>query len=404
MDVAREVADEVRAGRLGADEATVSDRADHLVRATRRRLLQPVVNATGVLLHTNLGRAPLAHHQDAAPTNLEFDLATGERGSRSAGAASLLARACGAEAAMVVNNGAAAVLLVLAALARGRDVVVSRGELVEIGGGFRVPEVMEQSGARLVEVGTTNRTRRSDCERAAADRRPGPGAEGPPVQLPDRRVHRVARRRGPDAATGCRWSPTWAPGCSMPPAPGWPTARRPGSATNRRSARPSTPVPTWSPSPATSCWAVHRPASSPGDADLVARCARHPLARALRPGGLVLAALQDIALAYLRRDGAAIPFWRMATVPVEAVRRTAPRTSAAGPVLALDAVPGGGTLPGADDPLGRRGAWTATTAPRSATPTRRWSHGWRTAARWWTCARSTPPTTPTLGRALRALA
>ena len=169
VDVAREVADEVRAGRLGADEATVSDRADHLVRATRRRLLQPVVNATGVLLHTNLGRAPLAHHQVAAPTNLEFDLATGERGSRSAGAASLLARACGAEAALVVNNGAAAVMLVLAALARGRGVAVSRGELVEIGGGFRVPEVMEQSGAALVEVGTTNRTRRSDVERAAAD-------------------------------------------------------------------------------------------------------------------------------------------------------------------------------------------------------------------------------------------
>src|SRR5205085_9813173 len=118
--------------------------------------------ATGVLLHTNLGRAPLSHHQDAAYTNLELDLATGRRGSRSAHAASLLARAAGAEAALVVNNGAAAVLLVLAALAAGRAVVVSRGELVEIGGAFRVPDVMAQSGAVLVEVGTTNRTRVSD--------------------------------------------------------------------------------------------------------------------------------------------------------------------------------------------------------------------------------------------------
>ncbi|MCU1463927.1 MAG: selA, partial [Acidimicrobiales bacterium] len=125
-------------------------------------LLRPVVNATGVLLHTNLGRAPLAHEQPAAAANLELDLATGKRGSRHRHASALLARACGADAALVVNNGAAAVLLVLAALAHDRGVAVSRGELVEIGGGFRVPEVMEQSGARLVEVGTTNRTRLSD--------------------------------------------------------------------------------------------------------------------------------------------------------------------------------------------------------------------------------------------------
>src|SRR5205085_6417895 len=125
--------------------------------------------ATGVLLHTNLGRAPLAHHQDAHYSNLELDLRTGRRGSRSAHAATLLARAAGAEAAFVVNNGAAAVLLVLAALARDRPVVVSRGELVEIGGAFRVPDVMAQSGARLVEVGTTNRTRAADYEQALAE-------------------------------------------------------------------------------------------------------------------------------------------------------------------------------------------------------------------------------------------
>ncbi|MCU1450311.1 MAG: selA, partial [Acidimicrobiales bacterium] len=129
-------------------------------------LLHPVVNATGVLLHTNLGRAPVAHTQTASSSNLELDLETGRRGSRRRHAAALLARASGAEAALVVNNGAAAVLLVLAALARERDVVVSRGELVEIGGGFRVPDVMVQSGARLVEVGTTNRTHPQDYRNA----------------------------------------------------------------------------------------------------------------------------------------------------------------------------------------------------------------------------------------------
>ena len=147
------------------------DAAAERAAAFRRTLLTPVVNATGVLLHTNLGRAPLAHSQPARPQTVEFDLATGARGSRQQAVGQLFARLCGAEAAMIVNNNAAAVLLVLAALADGRDVAVSRGESVEIGGAFRVPEVMEQSGARLVDVGTTNRTRLSDYQRAIV--RPG---------------------------------------------------------------------------------------------------------------------------------------------------------------------------------------------------------------------------------------
>ena len=129
-------------------------------------LLTRVVNATGVLLHTNLGRAPFAHAQPAAAQTVEFDLLTGRRGSRQAGVGRLFALLCGADDAMVVNNNASAVLLVVAALAAGRDVPVSRGESVEIGGAFRVPDVIEQSGARLVDVGTTNRTRLSDYERA----------------------------------------------------------------------------------------------------------------------------------------------------------------------------------------------------------------------------------------------
>jgi len=139
--------------------------------------LRRVINATGVILHTNLGRAPLAIEAieraadtGAGYTNIEYDVDAGARGQRHVHAEGLLTRLTGAEAAVVVNNNAAATLLVLAALAAGREVIVSRGELVEIGGGFRVPEVMQQSGAILREVGTTNRTRVSDYAAAIGDR------------------------------------------------------------------------------------------------------------------------------------------------------------------------------------------------------------------------------------------
>ncbi len=142
-----------------------------------RGSLRPVINATGVIIHTNLGRAPLSHTalvriQQIAEgySNLEYDIDHGGRGSRHAHAASLLTSLTGAEAALVVNNNAAATMLILAALASGREVVVSRGELVEIGGGFRVPDVMAQSGAILREVGTTNRTRAADYRAAIGPR------------------------------------------------------------------------------------------------------------------------------------------------------------------------------------------------------------------------------------------
>ena len=179
--------DVARAAIAAGDPESARSRADELQRA----LLRPLINATGVLLHTNLGRAPLGHRQPPGYWNLELDLDTGLRGSRHDHVGRLLARLCGAEAAIVVNNNAAAVLLVIATLAAGRDVVVSRGESVEIGGGFRVPEVLQQSGARLVDVGTTNRTRLSDYE--VALRSPGAdvalGAEGPPLELPRRGLH-----------------------------------------------------------------------------------------------------------------------------------------------------------------------------------------------------------------------
>jgi L-seryl-tRNA(Ser) seleniumtransferase len=140
-----------------------------LLAAGARGSLRPVINATGVVIHTNLGRAPIAPAAlervtaiAAGYSNLEYDLADGRRGSRTVHAESLITTLTGAEAAVVVNNNAAALLLILTALANGREVVISRGELVEIGGGFRVPDVMRQSGATLREVGTTNRTRTND--------------------------------------------------------------------------------------------------------------------------------------------------------------------------------------------------------------------------------------------------
>ncbi len=320
----------------------------------RRTLLTPVVNATGVLLHTNLGRAPVAVEHPPRAQSVELDLATGERGSRQRAVGQLFARLCGAEAAFVVNNNAAAVLLVLAALARGREVAVSRGESVEIGGGFRVPEVMEQSGARLVDVGTTNRTRIGDYRAAL-------GREGADVALvlkvhpsnyrvegfvEDTPVAELAALAVPvvaDLGSGlldatCPWWPG--------PPPAW-LAGEPAA------------LQTIAAGAALVTFSGDKLLGGPqagivaGRADLVERCLRHPLARALRPGGLVLGALQDIALAYLRRDVCAVvPFWRMVSTPVAAVHERAGAIAAAtgAEVVATEALPGAGSAPGATIP------------------------------------------------------
>jgi L-seryl-tRNA(Ser) seleniumtransferase len=163
----------VRGGAPAAvDAPSLAMRAGEILRGERRSL-RPVINATGILLHTGLGRAPLAEDAVAAVAavargycNLEFELQEGERGRRTAGIGRLLRELTGARAATVVNNNAAATVLALRALATGREVIVSRGQLVEIGGSFRLPEIFEVSGARLREVGTTNKTRLSDYERA----------------------------------------------------------------------------------------------------------------------------------------------------------------------------------------------------------------------------------------------
>jgi L-seryl-tRNA(Ser) seleniumtransferase len=185
VEIVREVLAEMRrgivAGTISNELALEPQRIEeHVVAALRQQLapsLRPVINASGVILHTNLGRAPLANavleefaRSATQYCNLEYDVSAGERGKRDVHLERLLTRLTAAEAAIVVNNCAAAVLVALAALARGGEVIVSRGELIEIGDGFRIPEIMEQSGAILREVGTTNRTRIADYEQAISEK------------------------------------------------------------------------------------------------------------------------------------------------------------------------------------------------------------------------------------------
>lgn len=166
----------IGAGQPCPDFPALLERVVASVSLALRPTLRPVINATGVILHTNLGRAPLSVEARLAMeraakgySNLEYDLEAGERGSRYLHAEDLFSRLTGAEASLVVNNNAAALLLILTALARGKEVIISRSQLVEIGGGFRIPEVMAQSGAKLVEVGTTNRTYKRDYAQAIGE-------------------------------------------------------------------------------------------------------------------------------------------------------------------------------------------------------------------------------------------
>jgi L-seryl-tRNA(Ser) seleniumtransferase len=337
-----------------ADAETEADQVAARAEAYRRSLLTPVVNATGVLLHTNLGRAPLAHTQPARAQTVEFDLATGERGSRQRGIGRLFATLTGAEAAIVVNNNAAAVLLVVAALAAGRDVAVSRGESVEIGGSFRVPEVMEQSGARLVDVGTTNRTRLSDYERAIV--RPGndvallmkihPSNYRVDGFVEETSVAELATLDVPvvaDIGSGLL-------DASVPWLKGAPPAWLAGEPAAVQAIAAGADLVTFSGDKL-----LGGPQSGiiAGRADLVARCAAHPLARALRCGGLVLSALQDVALAYLdKRAATDIAFWRMVDQPVGVLRSRADAIVAAGvgSVVQTLALPGAGSAPGVTMP------------------------------------------------------
>ena len=307
--------------------------------------IQTVINATGVLLHTNLGRAPWPYSSTGQAINLELDLNSGTRGSRQEHVGSLFATLCGAESAMIVNNCSSAVLLVLSALASEKGVAISRSEMVEIGGNFRVPDVLELSGAYLVEVGTTNRTRREDYERAIlANRDVGMVMK---IHQSNYKIVGFTESVEIDGLTGmgvplvadigsglldesCSW-------LEMAP-PAW-IAGEPAA---KQALASGADLVTFS---GDKLLGGPQAGIIAGNADLIAKCLKHPLARAVRPGGLILSSLQELALNYLNRDWEAIPFWKMAMTSTDELENRVKKIGCGDPV-SLESVPGGGTLPG----------------------------------------------------------
>jgi L-seryl-tRNA(Ser) seleniumtransferase len=337
--------------RAGHDPGDLAERAVGELAAATQPRLRRVLNATGVIVHTNLGRAPLAPAALARAvevggsySNLEYDVGAGVRGSRQDHVAALLRRLTGAEAALVVNNNAAAVLLALAALAEGRDVVVSRGELIEIGDGFRIPDVLARSGARLVEVGTTNRTRAADYERAV-------GSETALLL----RVHQSNFR-----VVGFTERPTTAALADVARRAGLPLVDDLGSGALAAFADEPSPAESIANGADLVCFSGDKLLGGPqagivvGRADLVERLRRHALQRALRADKLTLAALEGTLALHLdpaaaRRE---LPVARMLEEPATGVRARAERLAAAvgGEVEETVARVGGGALPLAELP------------------------------------------------------
>jgi len=347
VDAARAVIararDELRAG---ADPGDLAARLRDELTAARRPALRRVLNATGVIVHTNLGRAPLPQAalervQDAgrAYSNLEYDLAAGARGSRQDHAGRILSRLTGAEAAIVVNNNAGAMLLALAALAEGREVLVSRGELIEIGDGFRIPDVLARSGARLVEVGTTNRTRADDYERAVR-------AETALLL----RVHQSNFR-----VIGFTEQPTVPELAAVAQRHDVPLLDDLGSGALLELSDEPTVRGALAAGADLVCFSGDKLLGGPqagivvGRASLIERLRRHPLHRALRIDKLGLAALEGTLLLYLEPDRALreIPVLRMLHEDAATVRARAERLAAAvgGDVEETLARVGGGALP-----------------------------------------------------------
>ena len=337
--------------RAGADPGDLADRAVRELEEARRPRLRRVLNATGVVVHTNLGRAPLAEaalervlEVGRAYSNLEYDLGEGRRGSRQDHVTSILQHLTGAQAALVVNNNAAAVMLALAALGEGREVLVSRGELIEIGDGFRIPDVLARSGARLREVGTTNRTRAADYEAAV----------GPDTALL-LRVHQSNFR-----VLGFTEQPGVPELALVARRHGLPLVDDLGSgAFHAFEAEPSARE-SLDAGADLACFSGDKLLGGPqagivvGRADLVERLRRHPLQRALRADKLTLAALEGTLALYLDPERAIreIPVLRMLVEPAERVRRRAERLAdlAGGAVEETVARAGGGALPLAELP------------------------------------------------------
>jgi L-seryl-tRNA(Ser) seleniumtransferase len=325
--------------------------AETLLRKLYAPTLRPVINATGVIIHTNLGRAPLSEAaQEAMLTvaagysTLEYRLEEGQRGRRDDHAEALLKAVTGAEAALVVNNNAAALTLILSVLAKERESIISRGQLVEIGGGFRMPEVMAQSGAQMVEVGTTNRTRLDDFERAITPKTTlllcvhasnfkqiGFTAQPEPPALV-KLAHAGNLLAVSDLGSGALLD-TALYGLAHEP-------------TVQEHLRAGFDLVAFS---GDKLLGGPQAGIIVGRADLMARLRKHPLARALRIDKLCLAAL--IATLTHYRQGEAlnrIPVWRMITMPIDSIRARAEAWAAqvGGVVIPGQSAIGGGSLPG----------------------------------------------------------
>ncbi len=328
--------------------------------------LRPVINATGVIIHTNLGRAPLSAAALAAIqavaagySTLEYDLEAGARGQRDTHIERILREVTGAPAGMVVNNNAAGVLLALSALAAGRQAIISRGQLIEIGGAFRIPDVMRQSGAQMVEVGTTNRTRLEDYANAITPEtalivRAHPSnfrVVGFTESVPLDALTTLAHARGlpvlDDLGSGALLD-TGAFGLAHEP-------------TVQESLSAGADLVLFS---GDKLLGGPQAGVLVGRADLIERLRRHPLARAIRPDKLALAALAATLEHYRRGEALEqIPVWRMISLSPDAIRARAERWAAAvpGAIVPAESTVGGGSLPGETLP-------TWAFAPRVAQP------------------------------------
>ena len=369
LDALRESVDIARARLLASDEACY-DEAELLAEARSRvalkslRSLRPVINATGIVVHTNLGRSILSERATAAVaevasaySTLEYDVASGERGSRHVHCEELLCKLTGAEAAMAVNNNAAAVMMAIAALARGREAVVSRGQLVEIGGSFRIPDIMRESGATMVEVGTTNKTHLRDYENAITERTGVllkvhssnfrvvgfTNEVGLEELVPLGRKHGVPvfEDQGSGVLVDLRpWGLPYEPTVGESIAAGADLVSCSG---DKLLGGPQAGI-------------------LVGGAEIVGRLKKHPMARALRLDKMTLAALEVTLRTYLDPAAALaeIPTLRMITAPATEVAARAERLAArvadaCGGVVQVDAAPdisraGGGALPLAEIP------------------------------------------------------
>ncbi|MEX0797095.1 MAG: L-seryl-tRNA(Sec) selenium transferase [Acidimicrobiia bacterium] len=356
VKIAREAVEVARQLLLAGDEADAGKIAGMIARSALLHRPVPFINATGVILHTNLGRAPLSERATAAArtiasgySNAELDRETGERGQRGGRTRHLLQLLTGAEDALVVNNNAAAVLLTLAALAAGRSVPVSRGELIEIGGSYRLPDVMKASGANLAEVGTTNRTRIGDYETA--------------LQIHDcgmvLKVHNAnyeisgfveevgigeiaAVSRGVPVVfdigsglldTGTPWLET---------VPAW-VGTEPAA---RQSLDNGADLVLFS---GDKMLGGPQAGILAGNADLIERIRRHPIARAVRVDSATDAALAATLESYAEDNAVEIPFWRMATATVGSlqVRVESVQSSVGGDIEPGESLVGAGSAPGA---------------------------------------------------------